>query len=170
MIQAVKQLDGRMTLDLALLQNDPGYLHGLAALAASTRGVSVLEPIPLPELVTRANAYDAGLVFFPPLTTNLAHALPNKFFDLIQARVAVVTGPSQEIASIVREFGCGVVAPDFTPDALASTLRELTPGRIAALKQGAGRAAEVHNAEANPAMVLAVVDEALRSRGPDGRR
>ena len=84
--------------------------------------------------------------------------------------MAVVTGPSPEIESIVREFDCGVVAPDFTADALASTLRELTPGRIDELKRGAGRAAEVHNAEANAAVVLAVVDEALRSRGPDGRR
>ena len=170
MIEAVKRLDGRMTLDLALLPNDPGYLRGLAALAASTRNVKVIEPIPLPELVIRANAYDAGLIFFPPLTENLAHTLPNKLFELLQARVAVVTGPSPEIESIVREFDCGVVAPDFTADALASTLRELTPGRIDELKRGAGRAAEVHNAEANAAVVLAVVDEALRSRGPDGRR
>ena len=70
----------------------------------------------------------------------------------------------------MREFDCGVVAPAFTVDALASTLRGLTPGRIDELKRGAGRAAEVHNAEANAAVVLEVVDEALRTRGADARR
>jgi glycosyltransferase involved in cell wall biosynthesis len=170
MIEAVERLDGRMTLDLALLPNDPGYLRRLSGLTASTSNVRLIDPIPLPELVTRANGYDAGLIFFPPLTENLAHTLPNKLFELLQARVAVVTGPSPEIESIVREFDCGVVAPAFTVDALASTLQGLTPGRIDELKRGAGRAAEVHNAEANAAVVLEVVDEALRTRGADARR
>jgi glycosyltransferase involved in cell wall biosynthesis len=170
MIEAVERLGGRMTLDLALLPNDPGYLRRLTALAASSPHIRVIDPIPLPELVTRANGYDAGLIFFPPVTENLAHTLPNKLFELLQARVAVVTGPSPEIESIVREFDCGVVAPAFTVDALASTLGELTPGRIDELKQGAGRAAEVHNAEANAGVVLEVVDEALRGRAAEGRR
>ncbi len=170
MIEAVERLGGRMTLDLALLPNDPGYLRRLRELAASARHVRVIDPIPLPELVTRANGYDAGLIFFPPLTENLAHTLPNKLFELLQARVAVVTGPSPEIEAIVREFDCGVVAPAFTVDALASTLEGLTPARIDELKQGAGRAAEVHNAETNAGVVLAVVDEALRGRAAEGRR
>jgi hypothetical protein len=161
MIQAVERLDGRMTLDLALLRNDPAYVAKLEALAAATPHARVLEPIPLPELVTTANGYDAGIVFFPPLTANLEHALPNKFFDLIQARVAIVTGPSPEMAGIVREFGCGVVADGFTLDALVAALRELTPERIAAMKEGAGRAAEVHSAERNRDTLLALVDEAL---------
>ena len=100
-------------------------------------------------------------MFFPPLTANLEHALPNKFFDLIQARVAIVTGPSPEMAGIVREFGCGVVADGFTLDALVAALEELTPEGIAAMKEGAGRAAEVHSAERNRDTLLALVDEAL---------
>jgi hypothetical protein len=161
MIQAVGRLEGRMTLDLALLRNDPAYVRKLEALAAATPHARVLEPIPLPELVTTANGYDAGIVFFPPLTANLEHALPNKFFDLIQARVAIVTGPSPEMAAIVREFGCGVVAEGFSLDALVAALRELTPERITAMKEGAGRAAAVHSAERNRATLLALVEEAL---------
>jgi hypothetical protein len=161
MIEAVNRLNGAMTLDLALLRNDPAYVARLEGLAAATTNVRVLDPIPLPELVTAANAYDAGIVFFPPLTANLEHALPNKFFDLLQARVAVVTGPSPEMAGIVREFGAGVVAGGFTVDALVAALRELTPERIAAMKEGAGRAAEVHNAERNRDVLLGLVEDAL---------
>jgi glycosyltransferase involved in cell wall biosynthesis len=163
MLEAVARLEGRMTLDLALLPNDPAYLERLSAAAARIPYVSLVEPIPLPELVTRANSYDAGLIFFPPLTENLAHTLPNKVFEVIQARLAVVTGPSPEIARIVNEFDCGVVAPAFSVDALAETLAGLTPARIERLKEGSARAAEVHNAEANAAVVLDVVDRALRS-------
>jgi hypothetical protein len=163
MIEAVEQLEGQMTLDLALLPNHPAYLRRLSDMAAATRNVRVLDPIPLPELVTRANRYDAGLIFFPPLTANLAHTLPNKFFDLLQARVAVVTGPSPEMERIVREFDCGAVASAFTVEALTTTLRQLTSERIPGLKRGAGRAAQVHCAEANAEIVLDLVDEALRS-------
>jgi hypothetical protein len=171
MIQAVERLDGRMTLDLALLHNDPAYRRRLVGMADATPHVRVLEPIPLPELVTRVNAYDAGVIFFPPLTANLAHALPNKFFDLLQARVAVVVGPSPEMERIVREFDCGAVAPGFTLDALVETLRSLTPDRIAELKQGADRAADVHSAERNRDVVLELVEEALAGAGDyTGRR
>ena len=65
------------------------------------------------------------------------------------------------MARIVREFDCGVVAPDFTLAALVETIRELSAPRIAALKQGADRAAAVHNAENNRDVVLRMVDDAL---------
>ncbi|MBN1528522.1 MAG: hypothetical protein JW895_05645 [Thermoleophilaceae bacterium] len=161
MIEAAGRVGAGVTLDLALLRNDPAYLAKLEALAAAAPNVRVLEPIALPELVTAANAYDAGIVFFPPLTANLEHALPNKFFDLIQARVAIVTGPSPEMAGIVREFDAGVVADGFTVDALVAALRQLTPERIAAMKAGAGRAAAVHNAERNRDTLLGLAEEAL---------
>jgi hypothetical protein len=65
------------------------------------------------------------------------------------------------MAGIVREFGAGVVAGGFTVDALVAALRELTPERIAAMKEGAGRAAEVHNAERNRDVLLGLVEDAL---------
>ena len=49
--------------------------------------------------------------------------------------VALVVGPSVEMASIVREHGLGVIAPDFTPASLAACLVQLDAARIEAFKQ-----------------------------------
>ena len=79
--------------------------------------------------------------------------------------MAVVIGPSPEMAPIVREFDCGVVAPGFTARrARSRPPRPDARGASTTLKEGADRAAEVHNAERNRDVVLAVVDEALQPR------
>src|SRR5690606_21770207 len=58
-------------------------------------------------------------------------ALPNKIFDFVQARLATVVGPSPEMAELVRERRLGVVAEDFTPQALADALAGLDPAAVA---------------------------------------
>ena len=161
MIEAVQSLAGRATLDLVLLPTNPGYLGRLKALARGDERIRFLDPLPIEQLTAEANDYDAGVIFYPPLHANLELSLPNKLFDFLQARLALVIGPSPEMARIVREFDCGVVAPDFTVPALVRTIGELTAERIAALKRGADRAAAVHNAESNRDVVLRVVDDAL---------
>ena len=161
MIEAVRQLDGQATLDLVLLPTNKAYLRRLKALAEGDERIRFLDPLPIEQLTAEANDYDAGVIFYPPLHANLELSLPNKLFDFLQARLGLVIGPSPEMARIVREFDCGVVAPDFTLAALVETIRELSAPRIAALKQGADRAAAVHNAENNRDVVLRMVDDAL---------
>ena len=70
-------------------------------------------------------------------------------------------GPSPEMARIVHEFDCGVVATGFTLDALERTLRTLTPERIRDMKAGADRAAAAHSAERNRDVVLELVEAGL---------
>jgi hypothetical protein len=161
MVDALARVDADLTLDLVLLPTDPAYLERLRAAAAGDDRVRLRDPLPRGELVERANAYDAGVIFYPPLHANLELSLPNKLFDFIQARLAVVVGPSPEMARLVSEAGCGEVAADFTVEALADTLRRLTPERVAELKRGADRAATTHCAERNRDVVLGLVDRAL---------
>ena len=74
-------------------------------------------------------------------------ALPNKFFEFIQARLAIAIVPSPEMARLTREFDCGVVAEDFSSLSLARALTGLTAQGIDWMKRGADRAARMHNAE-----------------------
>jgi len=158
MIEAVEGLEG-VTLDLMLLPTNPGYLGRLRQ-AAGDR-VRFPEPVPVSELPGVANDYDAGVIFYPPRHANLELSLPNKFFDFLQARLAVVVGPSPEMAAIVREYECGAVTPGFEVDDLADTIRSLTPAWLVELKRGADRAAAAHNAERNKDVVLRLVEDAL---------
>lgn len=140
-IQAMRHLDERFRLDLVLLDDGSGELGRLRALAAGDSRIAFPEPLPMPEIPRFANSYDVGLFLLEPRTFNQLHVLPNKLFEFIQARLAVAIGPSPEMAAVVREWDCGVVADDFTPAALARAVGGLDAKRIAALKQRSHAAA-----------------------------
>jgi len=66
----------------------------------------------------------------PPANFNYRHALPNKFFEFVQGRLAVAIGPSPEMARLVRQYDCGIIADDFSPRAMADRLHRLDHDRI----------------------------------------
>ena len=121
------------------------------------------------ELVTLANGYDIGLYLLRPSNFNQLHALPNKFFEFIQGRLALAIGPSPEMAHLVEQYRCGVVAADFTPGALAAEINRLDVGQITAFKRASHAAAAELSAERGAASVLALVEDALARRTPPDR-
>lgn len=141
MAEAVATADADVTLDFYLTANHPAYLDELKAFAETTDRVRVLDPVPYADLVRTLNDYDVGVFLLPPLTFNYRHALPNKLFDFVQARLGIVVGPSPEMAAYVRDFGLGDVAADFTVEALRETIERLTPDAVEEYKQNAHRSA-----------------------------
>lgn len=164
MIEMARLLDERFSLDLILVPGDAGYIAGLRRIAAGNPRVRFLERVPMERLVEVSAQYDIGLFLLPPTNFNYAMALPNKFFEFIQARLAVAIGPSPEMARIVREFDCGVVAEDFAPETLARQLNALGAADIDRMKAGSDRAARVHNAENNAETLRRIVASALQGR------
>lgn len=157
MIAAMRFLDDRFELDLLLVPGSPAYIAQLQALARPDPRIRFLPPVPMAELVPFSSAYDVGLFLAPPTTFNLRHALPNKFFEFIQARLAVAIGPSPEMARLVQEHDCGVIAADFGPRAFAEALGKLDHTQLNHYKQRSHAAAEVLSAEHNKALLLDVV-------------
>ena len=166
MIEATAKLEGRCTLDLMLMPTEPAYVNDLRRISDASPWVNVIPPRPQREIVQHCNAYDIGVYLLPPLNENALHALPNKFFEFIQARLAVVVGPSPEMADLVRSWELGVVAQGFTADDLAKALDQLTPERVAACKLRAHEAARELNSDRNAEIVLELVERAL-SLSPD---
>jgi alkanesulfonate monooxygenase SsuD/methylene tetrahydromethanopterin reductase-like flavin-dependent oxidoreductase (luciferase family) len=82
------------------------------------------------------------LYLLPPDNFNHRHALPNKFFEFVQACLVVAIGPSPEMAALARKHGCGIVAASFEPQALADALSALDGDRVRALKEASHRAAQ----------------------------
>jgi hypothetical protein len=168
MIEVVAQLDSRFTLDLVLLDHGGGEIRRLREVAAGDPRIRFLPAMPMERLIPAANDYDIGLYLLEPRSFNARHALPNKLFDFLQARLAVAIGPSPEMAAVVSRWDAGIVADDFSPAALARALSELDADAIAALKRGAAAAAAELCAEHNAPLVLEVVERALTER--DGSR
>jgi glycosyltransferase involved in cell wall biosynthesis len=141
MIHMLDHLDARFSLDLILMPSDPAYLTELRTLARGKDRVRFLDPVPMPEIPAMLNHYDLGLYLLEPNSFNNRHALPNKFFEFIQARLAIAIGPSPEMARLVREHDLGIVAEDFSARSLATALNTLTAERLQAYKTNAHRAA-----------------------------
>ena len=155
MLEMMKHLDGRFTLDLILLTSDFAsastrkFISDFKEEAAKNPAISVLPPLPSHELVAAINGYDIGVFLLPPVNFNYENTLPNKFFEFIQAGLGIAIGPTPEMAEIVNEHGIGVVSPDFTAAGLAQKLNALTLQQVEAFKQRSASIAPQFCAEVN---------------------
>ena len=134
MAEAVEEAANDVTLDFYLTPNHPDYLDELKAFAATSSRITVHEPVPYARLIDTLNSYDVGIFVLPPVNFNYAHALPNKLFDFVQARLAVLIGPSSEMEHYVRTYGLGEVADANTKDAARAAVERLTQESVAAAK------------------------------------
>jgi hypothetical protein len=168
MIDAAAGLEN-VLLDLYLVRapRTGGYLDRLRRSAASTQNVRVLDPVPMELVVPTMESYDVGLYALAPTSFNNLHALPNKFFDFVQAGLAVVVGPSPDMSALVAEHDLGLVAAGFDRDDVRAALAELQPAEVDGWRANA-RAAQPHlSAEGEAVALRRVVRSAVgrRSRG-----
>lgn len=145
LVEAMARVSTPMTLDLYLVASNPSLLERLRHEAGRT--VTFHEAVPYNELISTLNAYDVGVFILPPRTFSYANALPNKLFDFVQARLAIVVGPTPEMADLVNKYDLGWVSDDFSVDSLVSLLDSLTPEKVDEAKAAAHRAAEPLAAE-----------------------
>jgi glycosyltransferase involved in cell wall biosynthesis len=118
-LDAMDFLPDFYSLDLYLVPTDTTYLQELIDRYSHNPSIRFMPQVPLMELVDVMSLYDLALIVIPLNSQNAVGALPNKFFQAVQARLPVVTGPSPEIAHYVRKFEIGIVAADFTPQSIA---------------------------------------------------
>lgn len=161
MIEMMKFLDKRFTLDFMLMETDVEYMRELRQAAKSDSRISFIDPVPMPDICQKLNQYDIGVYLLPPVNFNHEHALPNKFFEFVQARLGVAIGPSPEMATLLRTYGCGVIAESFTPEALASSLQGLDAAQISAFKDASDRAAAELSYEHDGKVLLSEVARLL---------
>lgn len=145
MVDVTRELGPRYTLDLYLLPGGDGgrYLQELKDRAADCDRVRFRDPVAPGELPATLNAYDVGVFWIPPTHTNARYVLPNKFFDYVQARLAIAVGPSVEMARLVERHRLGVVSDGFDVRACAESLRSLDAAAI----RGAKAASDVASNE-----------------------
>ncbi len=164
MMMMMDHLDDRFALDLLLVASNPddrAYIEELKQRADSHPRIRMLDPIPMQELIPFSHQYDIGLFLLDPMSFSYLHALPNKFFEFLQARLAIAIGPSPEMARIVKTYDCGVVSDDFSPHSLAEQLQKLDHAKINYYKQQAHKAASELNAETNRTLLLDLVQQVL---------
>ncbi|MBI4685912.1 MAG: capsular biosynthesis protein [Nitrospirae bacterium] len=162
MIDMMKFVDDRFELNLMLVNTSPKYFKWLKKRANSLSNVNFLPPVSMREIIPFTNRFDIGLFLLPPVNFNYRFALPNKFFEFVQARLAVAIGPSEEMADILKQYDIGVVSEDFTPQSMARVLNQLDNEKIYFYKQQADRAAGFLSAEKNKDIFLSLVLNTLK--------
>lgn len=146
-LEAMDLVTRPMTLDLYLMANDTAYLEELKTRYERSDRVRIHPPVAPHELPETLNKHDVGVYVLPPVSFNHLWALPNKVFDFVQGRLALVVGPSPEMAALVRRHGLGVVTDDFSAEALARALDELEPQDVRRYKDASAAAAHELSAE-----------------------
>ncbi|MBA4219463.1 MAG: hypothetical protein C0458_01915 [Methylobacterium sp.] len=126
----------------------PGYraeLEREIAAAGVADRVSLVEPVPVTELVREAAAFDVGLFCLPGSSPQNRLALPNKLFEYIMAGLALCVSAQPEMAATVREHDLGVLINGDTPEAVAAAVNRLDTAGIARYQANALAAARELN-------------------------
>lgn len=174
MIEAMADTAIDATLDMYLVPSDPGYVEQLRERAAQLPPgrVRVHDAVPYRDLHEVLNGYDVGVFVCPPTTFNLANALPNKVFDFVQARLALVVSPTPEMRDLVEDHELGAVTAGFSAADLARTLRGLDADTVRAAKSRSDHHAHALSAEQQSAAwetaVHALADRCRRGLPGEG--
>ncbi|WP_339618283.1 glycosyltransferase family 1 protein [uncultured Salinibacterium sp.] len=161
-MEAVAASSADVTLDLYLMPNDVVYLAELVKLAKRIGPrVTIHDPLPQSELVTGLNSYDVGIFVLPPTSFNNANALPNKFFDFVQARLGLLIGPTPEMAKILNEYGIGAVTTDFSIVSIRAAIDALDEETVAEWKQRSDAASVPLSADVQVAVWGRAIDRIL---------
>jgi glycosyltransferase involved in cell wall biosynthesis len=161
MVDVMNLLDERFTLDFFLMAPNQGYYEELRRYAAPNPRIFFNEPVPMTKLPEVLNDFDVGFWLYNPSTINLANALPNKFFEFVQARLAVVIGPVPEMAEYIERYGFGLVSKDFSPESMAQMLSSLDEKRLSEFKQKAHECSRDLSSEPNKAKMLKMVESLI---------
>lgn len=158
-IRAALHFEEKFELHLILVGASEREMKRLRGLCGNLGNVFFHEPVATEEIAGFINQFDMGVVFWPPVTPNLHWALPNKFFEYIQARLGVIVGPYEEMAPIVRARNLGVVAESFHPLSLVAELRSLTKEQVEGFKSASDLAARDLCWEREEPRLLQVINE-----------
>lgn len=146
MVEAVGGMDN-YELDLMLIPNDKAYYATLLDLAKKFNNIRIIPAVPYNDIVTYISQYDIGLYILNPGSFNNKVALPNKLFEFIQARLALVVSPNDEIAAIVRNHKIGEVTVGYEIQDLKEVLEQLTVEKINLYKNNSNQVAQQLSAE-----------------------
>lgn len=161
MISALDFLDKRFELDLMLVPGSRDYYRELSLKVSKRDNVRLIPPVNYDNIVERINEYDIGIFYLEPNNINHAFALPNKFFEYIQARLAVAVGPSVEMSRIIKENDIGVVAQEFSVKSFAECILELTKTEIERFKRNSGLIAKKFSTDTINHKLETIIDELI---------
>lgn len=116
------------------------------------------EPVPAEDLIKIINQYDIGIYHIEPTIPNQKYYLPNKLFEYIQARLAVVMTPLISPKEIIEKYDVGKVSIDYTVEEFANTIIKVAEN-LSYYKNRSNEAAKELNTEEEWRVVEDYIEE-----------
>jgi glycosyltransferase involved in cell wall biosynthesis len=138
-IRALRLLDRKFTLDLILFATPQFKLkiEILSRFLGVRRRIKFIAGVPLVQLPAVLNNYDVSIILLSDSIPGHANALPNKFFESIHSKLAVITGPNPSMSKIVTEGDIGISLSSWSYRELAGTVSTLTIEQVQRFKENA---------------------------------
>jgi len=166
-IIAMRKLPAKFNLNFHLVAGPMFFLKikALAIICGVSKRVSFHKPVPTKEISANINRYDVALVVIPPITENELHALPNKFLESIQGRLAIVTGPNPSMAEVVEASGIGIVLNGWASGDIVRGLLELDLNNILIYKNRTEEISAKYSSHSDKLTFLECVSRTVGSKG-----
>lgn len=164
MIDTIGSLSNKYALDLMLMANNSKrkkYLKKLKLYSKKYTNIRFINTVTKDEIIPFINKYDIGFYILSPINFNHQHALPNKIFEFIQAKLAIAIAPSLEMKKIIEKYNIGIVSKDFTVESMIESLAKLEFKEINNYKKNTLIAAEELNSKINKEKMLKLVGELM---------
>ena len=164
LVEASCMLDDRFSLSF-MLTGETEYIEELKTKCKEYANVLFIEPVEMSQVPKTISDFDMEIIFFLPVTRNLEFTFPNKFFEAVQGRLGIISGPSIELARIIEDLQNGVIVLGWTARDLADAINRLTISEIVKFKENSDKAARVLNAEHEWSVYYSGIVGALAKKG-----
>ena len=168
MIDMMNYLDNNYSLYLMLVvsgSKQQEYINKLKLKANSiNKNIYFIDTVPTNLISSTINKFDIGLYILEPSGFNEHFALPNKFFEFIQARLCLAVSPNPEMASIVNKFKLGIVSEDFKANSMAYAISKLSQDEIVSYKTNSNNNAWEFSADKNLLIMQNVAKKIIEER------
>lgn len=164
-IKIIDYLEPRFSIDLMLVNTDENYMQYLKKIVHKKqlegKKIRIIPPVSFGDIIPFSSSYDIGLYNITPLTFNLKHALPNKFFEYIQSALALAITPNEQLTPFVRKYNNGIISRDFKPSSIAQAINALDIETIQKYKKNSQKAAKILNINSNQTLLDEIITKML---------
>jgi hypothetical protein len=161
-------LDKKFFLNLMLVETDTKFFNDLRQFAKPLGDrVKFINPVPTKEIVTRISTFDLGIFLLPPRSINNRFALPNKFFEYIQARLGIITGPSLEMLEILEEHDLGIASSTFDLNEIATVMNRLDRSQVEKFRLNAHKSSEIFCWEEESKVLVSQISRLIGASGEE---
>lgn len=164
-IKIIDYLEPRFSIDLMLVNTDENYMQYLKKIVHKKqlegKKIRIIPPVSFGDIIPFSSSYDIGLYNITPLTFNLKHALPNKFFEYIQSTLVLAITPNEQLTPFVRKYNNGIISRDFKPSSIAQAINALDIETIQKYKKNSQKAAKILNINSNQTLLDEIIAKML---------